>query len=94
VKIMLITGLSFAALIFGMWGLGVLVVRNQRRKLEAAPGPELTEAIEETALEVHSIEEFIARADALPEGRKPKPPPAVGARQEPLLTNPIRPDPN
>lgn len=72
---MLITGLSFAALIFGMWGLGVLVVRNQRRRLDAAPGPELTEAMEQTALEVHSIEEFIARADALPEGRKPEPRP-------------------
>ena len=72
-KIMLITGLGFAALIFGMWGLGVLVVRNQTRKLKAAPGAELTEQIEETAAEVHSIEEFIARAEALPEGRQPEP---------------------
>jgi WXG100 family type VII secretion target len=75
VKIMLITGLSFAVLIFGMWGLGVLVVRNQRRKMQAAPGAELTEQIEETAAEVHSIEEFIARAAALPEGQKPEPRP-------------------
>ena len=72
-KIMLITGLSFAALIFAMWGLGVLVVRNERRKLQAAPGQELTEQIEQTAVEVHSIEEFIARAEALPEGQKPEP---------------------
>ena len=68
---MLITGLSFAALIFGMWGLGVLVVRNQTRKLKAAPGAELTEQIGETVAEVHSIEEFIARAGALPEGQNP-----------------------
>jgi uncharacterized protein YukE len=72
---MLITGLSFAALIFGMWGLGVLVVRNQRRKMQQAPGAELTEQIEQTAAEVHSIEEFLARAEALPEGQKPEPRP-------------------
>src|ERR1051325_7410642 len=72
---MLITGLSFAALIFGIWGLGVLVVRGQSRKLREAPGAELTEQIEETASEVHSIEEFIARAAALPDGSKPEPRP-------------------
>jgi WXG100 family type VII secretion target len=72
---MLITGLSFAVLIFGMWGLGVLVIRSQRRKLQEAPGAELTEQIGETAAEVHSIEDFIARAEALPEGRKPEPRP-------------------
>jgi WXG100 family type VII secretion target len=75
VKIMLITGLSFTVLIFGMWALGVLVVRNQRRRLAAAPGQELTAEIEETAAEVHSIEEFIARAEALPDGKKPEPRP-------------------
>lgn len=74
-KIMLITGLGFTVLIFGMWGLGVLVVRNQRRKLDAAPGQELTEEIAQTSAEVHSIEEFIARAEAMPEGRKPEPHP-------------------
>ncbi|WP_230420061.1 WXG100 family type VII secretion target [Catenulispora pinistramenti] len=72
---MLITGLSFAVLIFGMWGLGVLVVRNQRRKMQDAPGVELTEQIEQTSAEVHSIEEFLARAEALPEGQKPEPRP-------------------
>jgi WXG100 family type VII secretion target len=72
---MLITGVGFAALIFAMWGLGVLVVRTQRRKLDAAPGVELTGQIEQTAAEVHSIEEFIARAEALPEGRRPEPRP-------------------
>lgn len=74
-KIMLITGLSFAALIFGMWGLGVLVVRNQTRKLKTAPGAELTGQMEQTAAEAHSIEEFIARAEALPPGREPEPRP-------------------
>jgi WXG100 family type VII secretion target len=83
---MLITGLSFAALIFGIWGLGVLVVRSQRRKLQEAPGQELTEQIAETAAEVHSIEEFIARADALPEGKKPQPRPEhVEARDQDKL---------
>ncbi|ACU76827.1 hypothetical protein Caci_8004 [Catenulispora acidiphila DSM 44928] len=72
---MLITGLSFAVLIFGMWGLGVLVIRSQRRKLAEAPGAELTEQIGQTAAEVHSIEDFIARAEALPEGQKPEPRP-------------------
>ena len=72
---MLITGLSFAVLIFGMWGLGVLVIRGQRRKLQEAPGAELTEQLGQTAAEVHSIEDFIARAEALPEGRKPEPRP-------------------
>ncbi|MEY9905545.1 WXG100 family type VII secretion target [Catenulispora sp. MAP12-49] len=74
-NVMLITGLSFAVLIFGMWGLGVLVVRNQARKLREAPGQELTEQIEQTAAEIHSIDEFLARAEALPEGRKPEPRP-------------------
>lgn len=83
---MLITGLSFAVLIFGMWGLGVLVVRSQRKKMQEAPGAELTEQIAETAAEVHSIEEFIARADALPEGQKPEPRPEhVEARDQDKL---------
>ena len=74
-RIMLITGLGFAALVFGMWGLGVLVVRNQTRELKAAPGEELTGQMRETAAEVRSIEEFIARAEALPPGREPEPQP-------------------
>ena len=86
--IMLITGLSFAVLIFGMWGFGVLLVRNQRRKMQDAPAAELTEDIARTAVEVHSIEEFIARAEALPEGTKPEPRPehAVERDQERLET--------
>ncbi|WP_370363815.1 WXG100 family type VII secretion target [Catenulispora sp. GP43] len=83
---MLITGLSFAVLIFGMWGLGVLVVRNQSRKLKEAPGPELTEQIGQTAAEVHSIEEFLARAEAMPQGREPEPRPEhVAARDQEKL---------
>jgi WXG100 family type VII secretion target len=53
----------------------VLVVRGQRRKLAAQPGADLTEQIAETATEARSIEEWIARAAVLPEGRKPEPRP-------------------
>jgi WXG100 family type VII secretion target len=72
---MLITGLSFSTLILLMWGGGVLYVRSQRRKMDAEPGAELTAAIMETAVEARSIEEWIARANALPEGQKPEPKP-------------------
>ncbi|GAA1977344.1 WXG100 family type VII secretion target [Catenulispora subtropica] len=72
---MLLTGLGFSVLIFAIWGFGVLVIRNQRRKLQAAPSEQLTADIAQTAVEVHSIEEFIARANALPEGREPQPRP-------------------
>lgn len=73
--VMLLTGLGFSLLIFGMWAFGVLIIRSQRRKLQAAPGESLTTDIAQTAAEAHSIEEFIARAEALPEGQKPEPRP-------------------
>ena len=79
---MLITGLSFSALIFGMWGFGVFLVRRQRRKMQEEPGQELVAQIAETAAEVHSIEDFIARAAALPEGRKPEPRPEHVAERD------------
>ena len=73
---MLISGLSFSALIVTMWGVGVLIVRSQRRKMQAEPGAELVEEIAETAAEARTIEEWIARANALPgEGQKPEPRP-------------------
>ena len=73
--VMLITGLSFSALIFGMWGFGVFLVRRQRKKMQAANAQELSLDIAATAVEIHSIEEFIARAAALPEGSRPQPRP-------------------
>jgi len=78
VSTMLLTGVGFSALIFAIWGFGVLVVRSQRRKLQAAPSRQLTADIAATAAEVHSIEEFIARAEALPDGREPRPRPGHG----------------
>ncbi len=71
--LMLITGLSFSTLILLMWGGGMLYVRSQRRKMDEEPGEELTEQIAETAEAARSIEEWIARANALPDGQKPEP---------------------
>jgi hypothetical protein len=72
---MLLTGFGFSTLILAIWGFGVLVVRSQRRRLQAAPSEQLTAGLAGTAAEVHSIEEFIARANALPEGKQPEPRP-------------------
>ncbi|WP_344670666.1 WXG100 family type VII secretion target [Catenulispora yoronensis] len=72
---MLLTGFGFSVLILAIWGSGVLVVRSRRRELQAAPGAQLTAELAGTAAEVHSIEEFIARAEALPEGQQPRPRP-------------------
>ena len=80
--VMLVTGLSFSTLILAMWGGGVLYVRSQRRKLAAQPGAELTEQIAETAGAARSIEEWIARAEALPEGKKPEPRPEHAAERD------------
>ena len=73
--VMLLSGFGFSLLIFAIWGFGVLVVRSRRREWRQAPGEQLTTDIAATAAEVHSIEEFIARAAALPEGSKPEPRP-------------------
>ncbi|NUR30259.1 MAG: hypothetical protein HOV83_31145 [Catenulispora sp.] len=72
---MLLTGFGFSTLIVAIWGCGVLVIRSRRRELQAAPSEQLAADLADTAAEVHSIEEFIARADALPEGKKPEPRP-------------------
>ncbi|MFD0630963.1 hypothetical protein ACFQ9X_04170 [Catenulispora yoronensis] len=69
--VMLLTGFGFSVLILAIWGSGVLVVRSRRRELQAAPGAQLTAELAGTAAEVHSIEEFIARAEALPEDSSP-----------------------
>lgn len=71
-NVMLLTGFGFSVLIFAIWGFGVLVVRSRRRKLQQAPGEQLITDLAATAVEVHSIEEFIARAAELPEGSKPQ----------------------
>ena len=74
--VMLITGLSFSSLILLMWGGGVLYIRSMRRKMNTEPSGAVLEAeMQETAEEVHSIEEWIARANALPDGQKPVPRP-------------------
>lgn len=72
---MLITGVSFSSLILLMWFGGVLYIRVQRKKMDALPGVALGEQIETTAAEARSIEEWIARANALPDGQKPEPRP-------------------
>jgi uncharacterized protein YukE len=82
VIVMLATGVSFSTLILAIWGGGVLYIRVQRRKLATQPGVGLTAQIAETAVEVRSIEEWIARAAALPDGKKPEPRPEHAAERD------------
>lgn len=67
----LITGASLSALIIISWLGGILYLRRTRKRMQAAPVGGTQEQLAHTGEQAQSIEDWLARAAALPEGKRP-----------------------
>jgi uncharacterized protein YukE len=75
----LLTGIGLAALFILLWLGGILYIRRMRRAMQDSALTGQRAALEQTGAQAHGIEEWLARAAALPEGREPVP---GGARDQ------------
>jgi uncharacterized protein YukE len=78
----LLTGIGLSALFILVWLGGILYVRRMRRAMQDGPAPSQRAALEQTGAQARSIEEWLARAQALPEGQQPG---RAGARDQAKL---------
>jgi hypothetical protein len=68
----LIWGLAVTVVVVLSWLGGIVYLRRMRKAMRAEPIGELTDQLQETDKQAHSIEAWLARAEALPEGKKPE----------------------
>jgi len=66
-------GVGLSALFVLLWLGGILYVRRMRKAMQDGPAQGQRVALEQTGAQVHSIEDWLARAAALPEGKEPNP---------------------
>ena len=77
-----VTGIGLSALFVLLWLGGILYVRRMRREMGERHVADQTGHLAQLGDRAHSIEAWLARAAALPEGREPVP---VGERDEAKL---------
>src|SRR2546421_12482570 len=68
-----VTGIGLSALFALFWLGGILYVRRMRREMAERHVPDQAEHLAQLGDRAHSIESWLARAAALPEGRQPVP---------------------